>query len=405
MNLGWLLSLFFVGLLSSQSLIDLFAGLISLTVIYKVFRQQVRLPKFGIEKFLMAWALVILTGLLINMGPDVPWIKNFLEFRWMLELYFFAAALSLVDPREKDFDKLLYPLLFASLFAVVICFLSFIPTIGAWANSYKFVSDHRAGGLLSNPMPLAHSYGMLTLVLMGPILLYTKNDFRKNKLWLASTLVTGLAVFLTFTRGVWIGLAVGLVAMAFLINWKMGLKILGSVVLAFILLFTVVTPFRERVLFSFNPEKTYDSERIIIWKTNLLIFKENPLLGIGYSENSRRIREYYNKSGVPADFKLESHAHNQYIHFLAGTGILGLLAYLVMIFLMYRIHNGVFVYFQKKQERFWAGLALGIIGAETCFYIAGFTESNFSIAKNRYLLILLWSLGCWLALKSKLRFK
>ncbi len=405
--MNFLLFLFLFGLLSSQSLIDLFATLISFTVIYKLIKEpkNTRLPKLGLEKFFGAWLLVISAGLLVNLQPETPWIKNFFEFRWMLELYFFTTAISLVNPKEKDLEKLLYPILFASGFAVLVYFLRYDPITESWADRVKHLHAYRTGGLFSNPMPLAHSYGMIAMLLLGPMFLYGKKEFQKNKLWVGTAFLTLMAVFLTFTRGIWIGMTAAVIVMGFLVDWKRGFKILGGTVLVLTLLFVLVSPFRQRVLFSMNPQKTYDSERLTIWRTNFEIFKEHPILGLGYSENSRRIREYYDKTGVPRSFHLESHAHNQYLHFLAGTGLLGLGAYLFLIFWMFRIQTKAYFLLRKNQERFFAGVLLGIIGAEICFYVAGFTESNFSIAKNRYLMVLLWSLGCWLWLKSRLRFQ
>ena len=108
--------------------------------------------------------------------------------------------------------------------------------------------------------------------------------------------------------------------------------------------------------------------------------------------------------GVPEGF-LESHAHNQYLHFLAGTGILGLFCFLVVVIGLFRMHFLAFKGLSEKQNYFWKGLALGVLGAEICFFVSGVTESNFSIAKNRYLIMTIWALGCWLYSKMKLQNK
>ena len=403
--IGSIFYFFFIALLCSQSLMDLGSTLIALAVILTLVQKKKRgenlpFPKVGLERIFPIWAAIILVGLLTNLQPETPWLKSFLEFRWILELYFYIAALMILEPKEKDFKKLLPVLLIASFYAVAAYFLKFHPFLESASVREANMFGYRTGGLFLNPMPFAHTYGPLGMLLMGPILYMNRKKISENKFWILCALMTLFAVVLSFTRGVWIGMVAGLLAMGFLINWKKGLMVLSVGAISAGALMLAVPSILERILFSLNPTATYDSERLIIWKANWLIFTEHPIFGLGYSENGNRLREYFDRIGVAKGF-LESHAHNQYLHFLAGTGILGLACFLVVVVWFFRMHFLAFKSFDENRNPFWKGLALGVLGAEVCFFTSGVTESNFSIAKNRYFIMTVWALGCWLYFKVK----
>ena len=70
---------------------------------------------------------------------------------------------------------------------------------------------------------------------------------------------------------------------------------------------------------------------IISKETHWTIFKSHPLLGIGYRDNLRSIKEYWPESEVATCRHLRdngNHAHNQYMNVLATTGILGFLFFI-----------------------------------------------------------------------------
>jgi O-antigen ligase len=411
MKLGWIFYFFFIALLSSQSLMDLGSTLMAISVLLvwwqkRKLGEKLPVPHLGLEKVFLAWLVIILLGLLASRQPDTPWLKSFLEFRWILEFYIYITALNVLQPTEKNIRQLLPVVWVTAIYTLLCYFLKFDLLHQGWADrEAQLLLDqnhiwYRAGGLFMNPMPYAHTYGTLAALMMGPLFYFQRGEWLKNKFWIFGLGLTLLGIVFSFTRGIWLGLAVACLMMASFINWKKGLGVLGALILIAAGLFLSVREVRERILFSFDPATSYDSERLIIWKTNWLIFSENPILGLGYGENGRRLREYFDRLNVPKGF-LESHAHNQYLHFLAGTGILGLLCFVLVIGFLFRMHFQAFRGFSSSQEPFWKGLALGVLGAEITFYVAGVTESNFSIAKNRYFILLVWALGCWLWYKMK----
>lgn len=408
---------FFLALLSSQSMMDLFSGLLFFSGFYLIFKKKsVSFPKLGIEIFFIAWVLIILSGLLLHIHPENPWLKNWLEFRWILELYMYLTVLIYIQPQLEDFKPILGIALFAALFAVIVYFLGYDPIFESWSDRQKYMNSindngvirqmsyFRTGGLLSNPMPFAHTYGALTGLFAGISLWLLRGRKPYAKAFAVCTLLLGISVLLSFTRGVWIGLTLSLLFATFVFRPKWALGFTALVAIGFFALYNFHTAFKERILFSLAPTATtYDSERVWVWKANLLMFQENPLLGVGYSENGRRLPEFYERLGYHPERPLISHAHNQYLHYLAGTGILGFALFLVIIGFFLKLSWKTY----KKipdQQSFDKGLALGCLTAQLCFLISGLTESNLSIAKNRYFMMFIWALSAYLAKKYQYLF-
>ncbi len=436
-----------VGLISSQSLMDLFiilTSFLSLLLLLKTKKgrllNQISKPIY----VSILWVLILLLGFYAQAekGASVQVLLG--DFVWILHLplWFYLWHFLRVDVRWAY--SALWILLIGSLFAVMVYFIGFDPLHQTWSDRAQNLSVFwRSGGLFSNAMALAQSYGPLAMILLPLSLFYLYRgiqafsfwDSRKEKpkkkqeaskllrqffpsrlSWLLplTFFLTSLAVVFTFTRGVWLAMTLSSLLGGFMLSRRWGFTFLFGFFIAGFVLMMAWPKFQERAFQVFNTEKSYDSERVVLWKTNWFIFKESPWLGIGYGENKRRLREFYDRLHVP-EGQFEGHAHNQFLHFLAGTGLLGLLFYLGWCFYFLKINYQIYkrleiesgvsrdasianptadatstltpVSVNKELSLFFLGLFL----AQISFHIGSLTESNFIIAKNRMLLVGLWS--------------
>jgi O-antigen ligase len=216
---------------------------------------------------------------------------------------------------------------------------------------------------------------------------------------IVAVVFSSLGVLFSFTRGVWLASAFGLVAMLYLLNkrWMLISIGIGAVVIAG--LFVVSPQFKERLSTAVDMNHRHHDERKLVWKTNLEMFKDYPLLGIGWRDNTRRLDEYYDRLQISQD-TIKSHAHNQYIQFLSTTGILGLGFYLAIWWWLFKLayqnwqrlkmssqsnHSGV-TQADQMQLLWMKGLSLGALGAFMAFQIASLSETNFDDAKANYML-------------------
>ncbi len=161
----------------------------------------------------------------------------------------------------------------------------------------------------------------------------------------ASGLV-GLAIGLSFSRGSWLGLAVGAVGMLALRGRKsLPVGIIGGGAIALVLLglqtgtipastfgrlnqvgdfFTV---FDVREVSPITNDNFAIVERMAMWQAGGNMFLSDPWLGVGIGNYNGRYAEF----STPAWPDSRGHAHNYYIQAAAETGLLGALAYLLLV--------------------------------------------------------------------------
>lgn len=388
---SWIRFCFWVlwgGLFVSQSIIDFGATLLGATALFvianssedrlKIWRE---LKSSWLTKLFVVWFVVLAIGLYFVAPPEAPRLKLLLEFRWMLELGGWVYLLQKIDWGKKDLGWILAPPFVGAIFGLVVFVFDLnVPP--------PYTINDRVGGFFENPIAFAHNMGPVALGFgIGALVLWSGGR-KASWSFLLTLFVISLSVLFSYTRGIWAGVFIAaLLVPPFAIpkrGWQVSLAaILGALCLM------IVPQIRERVTQVFDPQRSYDNQRMTLWKANWLIFEDHPLVGFGYSENGRRIREYYDKMGLP-EGQFESHAHNQYLHFLSGTGAIGLVCYLCFI--------GSFLYLSLRllrspQADLWGkAVVAALLSAQIVFEVGSFTESNFSIAKNRALLLLIFAL-------------
>ncbi|MFP5519901.1 MAG: O-antigen ligase family protein [Bdellovibrionia bacterium] len=378
--------LFFVSLLISQSAMDFFATLIVLRFLFLVIKKQIQLTAslriFGLLSGLFFVNIGI--GFLLNFNDPQYWLLRQYEAFWFLVVF---ALYFLIREINWKIEKLVY-------FLVPILLLSLLPMFLFFVSGKKLFSDHgvRFGGIFSEPMTYAHSFGQLTVFLIFLFLgLFYYAGFAKisgslKKVIFFTALACGASVVLSFTRGVWIGMFFAVLLVSALMSKRLFAIAVASGAAAFVTLYSFWPQFRERVLFTLNPQKTYDSERLALWRANWEMVKDYPLFGTGWGQNKELLFAYYEKLGIVGiDFK--SHAHNQLLHFWASTGTVGLLIYLSFFGLVLIKLLKLF----KTQSPWVKTLAIALIAVNLEFLISGLTESNFERSRVRYILLLSWA--------------
>ena len=372
---------------------DLFSGLIVIGAL----TQSVRARNFKAWRtpFNYFFVLAVVHVALSYYWNQVPWEfsgPGLAEFRWIIVLLAFKIAWDRVS--DSQFRWFLIPLALAGFYSVLTYALGFSPLHQTWGDREANLSYiWRTGGFMNDAMGWSQTAGPLAAVLLGTSLFFAthaKSALSHRATW-ALGAVTGLmllTVLFTMTRGVWIGLALGVPLALATLNWKRGLLTGAAIAILAIAVVALVPPVRSRVISTLDYQKTHDSERLVLWRANGEMVKEHPWFGLGYGENRRRLREYYDRLEVRAG-QFESHAHNQYIQFASGTGIPGALLYLAFmgatIVLAVRLRREA----EVRGEMILAAVLLGTTAGALTFALDGLTEANFSIAKNRYLFVLL----------------
>jgi len=234
-------------------------------------------------------------------------------------------------------------------------------------------------------LPLA-----VSLFLVTP---FKSNKFRKLLLFIG-ILAMGGSLLLTFTRGSYLGLGVSLIFMFSLFltckgksfikeNKKIFIFVLLIIILAG-LLFTIPNPLskegsyiskiKDRTSIAALTEGFSFKRRLATWNFALMMIKDRPLLGSGigtFKYNSLRYQaEFFsqgdNRSLYP--YGIAHEAHNEYLHFWAELGIIGLGIFLWMVIAYF--YYGLKL-LKKIKNNYRQGMLIGMMGIVMAVLVDG----------------------------------
>jgi len=150
----------------------------------------------------------------------------------------------------------------------------------------------------------------------------------KNFVIPVTLLLISFIIYLTHSYTAWISIILSLLIIGF-ITKKLNKKILA--ISASIVLITFLTQINNPKLKDIFSERSSLSSRIIIWKSSVLMIKNNPIFGIGPGNFQNKYLEYqkyfppYLEWAVPQP-------HNLYLAFWLQSGAMGLIGLIALIY-------------------------------------------------------------------------
>jgi O-antigen ligase len=150
----------------------------------------------------------------------------------------------------------------------------------------------------------------------------------ERTLLIVALIATIAGLFATFSRGAWISVIFGSLMLIFAGEWRRVLRILGSVVLAGIIIDLVtggaIRDTAQRTLTDWVVE-----QRFSLMLAGVAMFAAHPLTGVGPGGFASELDTF--GAQITALWDYLPTPHNAYIQMAAETGILGLLTYAVML--------------------------------------------------------------------------
>ena len=187
-----------------------------------------------------------------------------------------------------------------------------------------------------------------------------------------ATFLTGLALFLTNTRGSWLGFFFALL----LILWYTRRRWLWAVPVVLVLGYLLVPPAQKaRVRGFFSPKWESNANRLMWWRTGVEIFKHYPIVGIGDVGTEKMYRRYQRSP----DEQPVGHMHNIFLHIAVTLGVVGLSAFVAMLVIMGRFLWRTFK--RLREDDLSSGVALGAFAVFVAFLVNGLFEWNFGDAE------------------------
>ena len=255
----------------------------------------------------------------------------------------------------------------AGLVQVVACPSHDPALLPAGLGRWFFHRCDRARAFFSIYMTLA---GVLNLVLLATLPRLLPGAVRRWSVpvWLVT--LGGLAM--TYTRGAWLGLAAGTAALTPMSRRGRVALLVGLVLLPLIFLLGP-RDLSHRFRSMFDPAEAGITERVHMWRSGTLMWRERPLLGWGPGGVKR---EYSRFAEPEAGKQRTGHVHNTPLQILVERGALGLATWLAIWVAFYRYTVGVLRRTDTDHPRDRA-LVAGSIAAVTGFLVAGLSEYNF----------------------------
>ncbi len=249
---------------------------------------------------------------------------------WYLHLAAFFIMLTAVFRQRRDWMR------FLQFNAVVSWVTGLIALVSKFAPSIAALgSQDRLAGTFGNPAFLATYF--LVLAFVQVFLAFAPEGKEKRALWFSGAGFGLVLVFLSGTRGAYVGLLAGIVASFILLAFSskayrksafIGIAGIAVLVLSVVLL----KPVWERVS-PFFASRVYSiweipKPRLIVWQIGINAFKERPILGWGMENFIYAFDKYFIPDLHTYELSLFDRPHNKIIDLATSQGILGLVAYL-----------------------------------------------------------------------------
>lgn len=284
-------------------------------------RRSLRLDAAAVGPYMVFYAAAVLLAFPLSAFPGLSWRFLFFHLTCMLCVMVTVSAVERPDQLERL-------AVFASLGLTAVSAYGIIQGIqGVKVNpSYVdlTVNEGMPGRIFSvfeNPNAFAEVLAML--IPLAVALMLGSKRWSGRALGFFSAGLGVVAIFMTYGRASWIGLAAAALLFVFLWNRKLlpGLILLGLVAVPLL-----PSSIFNRILTIFNTKDTSTTSRFPLYEAALRLLKARPLLpaGLGTDAVRQAVKDLNLYHGV-APFV---HAHDVYLQVWAETGLLGILSFL-----------------------------------------------------------------------------
>jgi O-antigen ligase len=313
-----------------------------------VFLRRVRLRTVPILVPALLCAVLAVSSVLIN---SVQTYVAIVGGRLLLEpvIYYFVGFLFPKNRRWVQWTIGIF-LLSGVLLALhgLYQYVTHAPMPYSWvASNEQGIITTRAYSIIGNPN------GLGALLLMGTLISLSfalKSGLRASQRWgmAAVCLIHTAGIAVTFSRGAWLALGVGVVALLLTEYRRYLVPLLGVGVMAW---FVAPSAFTNRLRFAFSSsylEQSQSFGRLRIWSLALTKAMEHPFSGVGLGTFAGVRASIYGTGKLWVD--------NVYLQFAAEGGLILLAAYL---WLLLRTGKGLIKAFLAARDPYMRALVAG----------------------------------------------
>ncbi|MEW5758295.1 MAG: O-antigen ligase family protein [Candidatus Omnitrophota bacterium] len=253
-------------------------------------------------------------------------------------------------------------------------------------NSLTMATSYKPQRLVSASM--GHPNGLANFLLFPLfLLLFNFNNCKTLKhkvINLINFTFFLIILFLTYSRGAWLGFFISFLVIIFVIKDTKLKNYLFAVLLSILIfIFILSSLFFKNFI---TKGSFYNVTRIELWFQSLSLFKEHPIFGIGIGTFMDYSSQFVAYGAL--------YLHNCYLQILIEQGIVGLIAFIIFVFIV--IKDSIRVAFFSKNELF-----LGLVFAIIAFLIQIFFDNHLYSLRPSFLFWCSMGIIRGLTLKAK----
>ncbi len=313
--------------------------------------------------------VMILIYLLASVISFAPFKSVQIWAVYLAFMLFYFVIINTIKTKSQFFNLLK---VFA-ISAVFVCLYGIAQYIFGWNVTQAWMDEEmfedikmRIYSTLENPNVLGE-YILLTLPVCIS-LMWTAKKTLPRIVYGGMSLILALALILTFSRGCWLGImAAAAIFITFVAGKLWGLALIALPVIPFILPESIINRFTS--IGDMSDSST--SYRVYIWMGTLLMLKDFWISGIGPgTEAFTQVYPFYSYNGIVAP-----HPHNLFLQIITESGVLGLAAFLLLLFLFFKNLAVGCQYFGKGNK--FSVVIVGIASAVAGFLLQGMFDNCF----------------------------
>lgn len=260
----------------------------------------------------LAWT-VLSAAVSGDAAAAFPQFKKFFVFAVLIVIF---SLFRTIDQARRLSEAWFACAVAASLWSVVQFLQKWGAARAASADFLAFYTPDRITGFFSHWMTFAQAL-LLVFLLLVSYLLFSDSGKRAGRgVWIGCAAACAVALGLSWTRSVWIALAV---TGAYLC-WRRHRKLLWAIPVLIAVVF-VAAPgaVRQRLDSIIYPGQT--EARPIMWRTGARMIAAYPWFGVGPEQVGPRFREFVPAGVDTLPDAYYGHLHSIYIHYAAERGV------------------------------------------------------------------------------------
>ncbi len=164
-----------------------------------------------------------------------------------------------------------------------------------------------------------------------------ERSLKKRCLYLLAAVLCIAALLLSQARGPWVGAAAALFTVGYVMRRKLFANkkaVLAASIVILLFMMSMLPFYMGRAKTLTDPRWPSNYNRLYIWESSINMIKDYPLTGVGFDQFREVCNPKYVSPFTPERY--HPHAHNSFLMMGVETGLIGLIAFLYLLFRIYK---------------------------------------------------------------------